>query len=320
MIIERIEITVAAAEKGQRLDVFITQRFHDISRSQVRRALDDGRLLVNRLAAKAGYRLRQGDVVNYAREAPSTCQAVAEDIPLSIIHEDPHLLIVNKPAGMVVHPAPGHYSGTLVNAVLFHCHDLSGVGGVLRPGIVHRLDKDTSGLIIVAKSDPAHRGLTDQFKRHEIGKTYEVIVHGDPKSDEGEICLPVGRHPVDRKKMSVNSRRGREALSRWRVRERFGPAALLEVSIETGRTHQIRVHMNALGYPVVGDRTYGKPGASMADPAMKKRIREMGRQALHAARLEFVHPVDDGRLSFRADMPEDMAGLCEFLRGCRSRG
>ncbi len=314
MNVEHIEITVAAGEKGQRLDVFVTRKYNDISRSQVKRALEDRRLLVNRVTPKAGYRLRQGDIISYTGEAPLPCKAFAENIPLSVVYEDPHIMIVNKPAGMVVHPAPGHYSGTLVNAILFHCHDLSGVGGVLRPGIVHRLDKDTSGLIIIAKSDQAHRRLTDQFKRHEIRKTYMAVVHGNPKNNEGTVELPVGRHPVDRKKMSINSRRGREALSRWQVMERFGSASLLEICIETGRTHQIRVHMNALGHPVIGDRIYGKPGTSAIDPAVRKRIKDMGRQALHAAHLEFDHPVYGGCLSFHAGMPDDMDDLCDFLR------
>ena len=248
--------------------------------------------------------------------APKPAGALPEDIPLRIVHEDPFLLVVDKPAGMVVHPAAGHSGGTLVNALLHHCRDLSGIGGVLRPGIVHRLDKETSGLLVVAKSDEAHRGLAGQFKRREVRKTYQAIVYGDPKTDGGRIEAPVGRHPTDRKRMSTQSRRGKGAATVWRVRERFGAFSLLEVEIETGRTHQIRVHLADIGHPVVGDRIYGGAGRSrtVADPGVRARIRALDRQALHARRLSFAHPVTGEALQFTAPLPEELASLCASLR------
>ncbi|MDD5713004.1 MAG: RluA family pseudouridine synthase, partial [Smithellaceae bacterium] len=258
----------------------------------------------------------EGDVVVFSVPAPAASDLVAQDIPLSIIYEDASLLVIDKPAGIVVHPAPGHPEGTIVNAILHHCDDLCGIGGVQRPGIVHRLDKDTSGLLVVAKTDQAHRSLTEQFKSHQVRKTYLTLVVGDPREDDGVIDLPVGRHPVDRKKMSTLSRRGREALSRWRVKERFGRVSLLEVDIETGRTHQIRVHLSAAGYPVVGDSVYGgtKRAAGIEDVAARNRLKAFKRQALHAARLGFSHPVSGKELSFVSPLPEDMTELCAFLR------
>jgi len=242
--------------------------------------------------------------------------ALPQEIPLNIIYEDAAIIVVNKEAGMVVHPAPGNYDHTLVNALLFHCRDLSGIGGVLRPGIVHRLDKGTSGLIVAAKSDAAHHSLAAQFKNHEVEKTYLALVWGDIKGDRGEIILPVGRHPGDRKKMSTKSKRGREAITYWKVRERYGLATMLEVKIKTGRTHQIRVHLSDRGYPVVGDAVYGNASKirSIADAVLKAQFKALNRQALHAARLSFTHPESGEKVVFEAAMPEDMAGLCAQLR------
>jgi 23S rRNA pseudouridine1911/1915/1917 synthase len=249
------------------------------------------------------------------------CGVAPEAIPLKILFEDASLLVVDKSAGMVVHPAAGHSGGTLVNALLHHCGDLSGIGGVLRPGIVHRLDKGTSGLLVVAKSDEAHQGLAGQFKRHEVRKTYLALVYGDPKTDGGRIESAVGRHPTDRKKMSTKSRRGRSAVSDWRVRERYGVAALLEVDIETGRTHQIRVHLTELGHPVVGDRVYGGEGRikTVSDPMARSRMKKLDRPALHAWRLAFAHPLTGEAMQFSVEPPEDMDVLCAFLRD-RNKG
>jgi 23S rRNA pseudouridine1911/1915/1917 synthase len=217
---------------------------------------------------------------------------------------------------MVVHPAVGHVQDTMVNAILHHCRNLSGIGGILRPGIVHRLDKGTSGLLVVAKSDEAHQGLAGQFKRHEVRKTYKALAYGNPKEDEGVIDVPVGRHPFDRKKMSTRSRQSKEAITRWRVHERFGMAAMLDVDIVTGRTHQIRVHLSSLGYPVVGDSAYGNPkrADTVHNTFIRSKLKAMKRQALHAARIGFVHPVTSQDMVFTSPLPNDMAQLADFLR------
>ena len=317
----RFSFSVSGEEAGLRLDLFLTGREIGLSRTQIGRAVDEGRVTVNGRPSRAGRKLRAGEVVVIAIPAARPPQALPEALPLSILYEDEALLVVDKPAGMVVHPAAGHWEGTLVNALLYHCRDLSGIGGVLRPGIVHRLDKGTSGLMVVAKSDQAHRGLAGQFKRREVKKTYQALVYGDPREEEGRMDSAVGRHPTDRKRMSTRSRRGRSAVTIWRVRERYGAAALLDVEIETGRTHQIRVHLTEMGYPVVGDGIYGGTGRirTVDDPAVRARIKKQDRQALHAGRLLFAHPVTGEEMRFASPLPPDMAGLCEFLRA-RSAG
>ncbi len=312
----RVCFTVMPEQCGLRLDFFLTGREIGLSRTQVGRVIDEGQVQVNGRPGRAGRKLKTGDAVVIVLPAARPSEVIPESIPLRILYEDASILVVDKPAGLVVHPAPGHPGGTLVNALLHHCRDLSGIGGVLRPGIVHRLDKETSGLLVAAKSDEAHRGLAGQFKRHEVKKTYQALVYGEPKTDSGRIEAAVGRHPTDRKRMSTQSPRGRSAVTLWRVRERFGVAALLEVDIETGRTHQIRVHLTELGYPVVGDRVYGGTGRirTVGDPSARARMKALDRQALHAWRLAFTHPVTGEKLQFVAPLPEDMAGLCAFLR------
>jgi 23S rRNA pseudouridine1911/1915/1917 synthase len=307
---------VAPEQSGLRLDLFLTAREIGLSRTQIGRAVDEGQVQVNGRPGRAGRKLKAGEVVDIVLAAARPSGVLPEAIPLAILYEDASLLVIDKAAGMVVHPAAGHSSGTLVNALLHHCRDLSGIGGVLRPGIVHRLDKETSGLMVVAKSDEAHRGLAGQFKCHEVKKTYLALVYGDPKTDGGRIETAMGRHPTDRKKMSTQSRRGRSAVTVWRIRERYGVAALLEVDIETGRTHQIRVHLTDLGHPVVGDRVYGGAGRirTVGDPAARARMKALDRQALHARRLGFAHPVTGEKMQFSAPLPVDMAGLCAFLR------
>jgi 23S rRNA pseudouridine1911/1915/1917 synthase len=308
--------TVDQHQRGQRLDIFLPQIDPSLSRSQVKRTIEEGDIQVNNLTPKPSQRLKEGDIIRLTLRPAREAVAVPQEILLNIVYEDAAIIVVNKEAGMVVHPAPGNYDQTLVNALLYHCHDLSGIGGVLRPGIVHRLDKGTSGLIVAAKSDAAHRCLSAQFKNHEVEKTYLALVWGDIKGDQGEIILPVGRHPGDRKKMSTRSKRGRDAITLWKVSERYGLATLLTVEIKTGRTHQIRVHLADRGYPVVGDAVYGNASKirTIIDTTLKAQIKALDRQALHAARLSFVHPSNKARVVFEAAMPQDMAGLCALLR------
>jgi 23S rRNA pseudouridine1911/1915/1917 synthase len=273
---------------------------------------------VNGGEPKPSRHLKAGDRVDVHLEPAVEAAAVPQDIPLDVVYEDASVIVVNKPAGMVVHPAPGNPDRTLVNALLFHCRDLSGIGGVLRPGIVHRLDKETSGLIVAAKTDDAHRKLSAQFEKHDVHKRYVALVWGDVRGSSGEIVLPVGRHPVDRKKMSTKSRRGKAALTLWKVRERFGAATLLDVEIQTGRTHQIRVHLAERGWPVIGDAVYGGASrlAAVRDAALRAAIKNLGRHALHAASLSFLHPQSADRMVFTAPIPDELERLLGLFRRC----
>jgi len=311
-----VQFTVDNNQSGQRLDILLPQNDPSLSRSRVKRMIEEGDVLVNNLPSKPAQRLQEGDIIRLTIRSVREAAAVPQEIPLNIVYEDAAIIVVNKEAGMVVHPAPGNYDRTLVNALLFHCHDLSGIGGVLRPGIVHRLDKGTSGLIVAAKTDDAHRSLTAQFVRHDVHKTYRAIVWGDVRGNSGEIILAVGRHPGDRKKMSTKSKRGRDAITLWKVRERYGLATLLDVEIMTGRTHQIRVHLSDRGYPVIGDAVYGNASKirTVSDATLKAQLKAQDRQALHAAKLSFLHPSTNNRIVFTAEMPEDMANLCAHLR------
>jgi 23S rRNA pseudouridine1911/1915/1917 synthase len=239
----------------------------------------------------------------------------AEAIPLKVLYEDRHLIVVDKPAGLVVHPGAGNYSGTLVNALLHRCPDLAGIGGVLRPGIVHRLDKDTSGVLVVAKDDLAHRSLSDQFRKHTAERNYMGIVFGQ-LAEEGQVDAPVGRHPTHRKKMSARPRKGREARTHWRVLERFRFFNLAEFRLQTGRTHQVRVHLSSIGHPILGDPLYGgrKRLASVEPLPLRQGLQRLKRQALHAASLGFVHPVTGDALKFSSPLPEDIQEAIALLR------
>jgi len=307
---------VHASEKQIRLDALIALRVPELSRSHAAALIRDGHIIINGARHKAGYRVRPGETISGVIPVPDSIDLVAADLPLDILYEDAALIVVNKSAGMVVHPAAGHADDTLVNALLHHCGDLAGIGGKARPGIVHRLDKDTSGVLVVA--DAAQIALSQQFKARTVSKTYLAVVSGMPGQESGRIDLPVGRHPRDRKKMSTTTRAGRNAITLWRVKEHFYGAALLEIDLKTGRTHQIRVHCAAMGHPVLGDPVYGSKKAlrqlAKGKPEVLHILSAVKRQMLHAACLAFQHPLSGKTLTFETGMPRDMADLVKKLR------
>ncbi len=300
---------VGEAEEGARLDQALAS-LADLSRSQARRWIDEGRVRVNRAesAPKASDRVHAGDLLSADPPEVRPSPLAPEAIPLAVLFEDEHLIVIDKPAGLVVHPAPGHPGGTLVNALLHHCGELAAVGGVVRPGIVHRLDRGTSGVLVAAKSDAAHRGLAGQFHDHSVERLYRALVRGLPGEQEGRVDLPIGRHTRDRKRMSVAARSAREAHTAWRVARRFAKSgrSWLEVRPETGRTDQIRVHLAAAGLPIVGDPVYGRRGRTPLEA-------RLGRPALHAERLGFRHPLTAEWQVFEAPPPEDLSSLLAAL-------
>ncbi len=311
---------VAAAEEGRRLDKYLSDCFPEMSRSRLQKLITEGNVSADEVVVVDNARkIKAGD--SFQVFVPEAEDAVpqAEDIPLDVVYEDNDLLVVNKPAGMTVHPAPGSRSGTLVNALLFHCRNsLSGIGGVRRPGIVHRIDKDTSGLLVVAKNDKAHGCLCEQFAEHSVERTYYAVVYGIPNPLSGRIEGNIGRSPYDRKKMAVLKNGGRFAATNYKTQEVFQmTAALVQCRLETGRTHQIRVHMSSIGCPLIGDKVYEKAHKSThpATPEVRKYINSFPRQALHAATLGFIHPSTGKFLKFETDFPEDMVGLLSVLRG-----
>ena len=283
---------------NKRLDLFLTRVQKEISRSQVQRLIEQDHVSVNGQPVSAKYKVKPGDIVQLRVPDPTPLDLSAEPIPLNIVFEDECLVVVDKPAGMVVHPAPGHATGTLVHALLHHCQDLSGIGGVERPGIVHRLDKDTSGLILVAKSEKAHRSLASQFKEREIQKVYLALVRGKVVRDKGVIDLPLGRHKVHRKKMAVRQEGGRSAVTAFEVIARYPHFSYLRLFPKTGRTHQIRVHLAEMGHPILSDKTYGGK--------LDARHMKMPRQALHAHRLEIRHPISGEIKTFVSPLPDDL--------------
>jgi 23S rRNA pseudouridine1911/1915/1917 synthase len=305
-----------AGDSGLRLDLLLAARLPRCTRSAVARMIRDRRLTVNGRSTKAGYRVRPGDRISGSRPPPRLPSHEPEPIAFDLLHLDRHIAVVNKPPGLVVHPAPGHPGGTLVNGLLHRFPELREPDGPQRAGIVHRLDKDTSGVLVVARTDAARRHLAAQFKGRMVRKTYLALVLGRMPAQQGKIALPLGRHPVERKKMSVHSRKPRRALTRWEVREHCGAASLLRVEIETGRTHQIRVHLAAVGHPVLGDPVYGRRRTAAG--------LEIPRQMLHARRLAFIHPGNRQPVRFVAPLFEDMSRILERLReeshGCCAHG
>jgi len=294
-------------DEKQRLDQFVSSRVEDLSRNRAQKIIEQGYVTVNdTYSLDKSFLLQEGDVVTFVIPPASEASVKPEEIQLDIVYEDKYLLVVNKPRGMVVHPAPGHSGGTLVNALLAWCEDLSGIGGVIRPGIVHRLDKDTSGLLIIAKNDFVHHALSEQLKSRKVEREYLALVRGRPPAKTGRIEAAIGRHPVDRKKMAVIAR-GRPAATKFYIVREYARYTLLRVALETGRTHQIRVHLAHLGIPVVGDLTYGVSEGNQLPECLNEP------QALHAHRLTFIHPANGQRMEFSVPVPQKYRDLLHYL-------
>jgi len=313
---KHFSIRVSVGDQGKRFDQFLSESDLNLSRSQAKKLIETEAILLNQKPTKPSHHLKAGDLVSGTIPAAEPLSLEPEPLPVSILFQDSSIIVVDKPAGMVVHPAAGNPSGTLVNALLYHCTDLSGINGVLRPGIVHRLDKDTSGVMVVAKGDEAYHHLSRQFKNRAIQKIYLAITLGEIEGNEGMIEAAIGRHPNERKRMSTHTRKGRAAITRWKVVERLNGFTLLEILPQTGRTHQIRVHLSSIGYPILGDPVYGRKSryGSIQDPALRKCVERMGRQALHAHRLGFVHPRTGERVDFVAPMPKDFEEVLDCLK------
>ena len=307
-----VRIVSESCDIGKRADAFLAEK-SGLTRSAAARLIENGSVLVGGKEINKNYKLRLGDTFDVDMPEPEISEAIPEDIPLDIVYEDADIVVVNKPKGMVVHPAAGNYSGTLVNALLYHCKDsLSGIGGVIRPGIVHRIDKDTGGLLVVAKNDAAHLALAEQIKEHKVERIYYAIILGNLKDDTGTVDAPIGRHPVDRKRMAVirtPGARARDAVTHWSVVERFGRFTLIRCELETGRTHQIRVHMSSIGHPLLGDGAYGGDGTQFE---AKHRSLISG-QCLFAAELRLTHPTTGERMTFNAELPEYFKTLLREL-------
>jgi 23S rRNA pseudouridine1911/1915/1917 synthase len=301
------ELTVTAEESGLRLDAFLSAQVEELTRSAVQKLMEEGRVTnAQGSAVKKNEKTTAGASYTLTLPDPEPVDILPQDIPLDVVYEDEDVIVVNKPVGLVVHPAPGHPDGTLVNALLYHCGDsLSGINGELRPGIVHRIDRDTSGLIIAAKNDKAHLALAEQLKDHSLARTYEAVVIGNLKEDQGTVNAPIGRHPVDRKKMCVNERNGRPAVTHWEVIARYPGYTHVRCKLETGRTHQIRVHMASIGHPLLGDVVYGS----------KKPYPGLAGQCLHARELTFVHPTTGQPVTVSCPLPEWFEKILRKLGG-----
>ena len=298
------ELIYMAAQPGERLDVFLARQQSELSRAHIQKLTASGDVLVNQVVRKANYKLKLGERVTLRLPEAEATEIEPEDIPLDILYEDADIIVINKARGMVVHPAAGVYHGTLVNALLAHCKDLSGINGLIRPGIVHRLDKDTSGVMVAAKNDKAHLDLAEQIRTKAAHRRYWAVVHGNIKEEEGVIHGAIGRHPVDRKKMAIVPEHGKSATTKFKVLERFGDYTLVECTLLTGRTHQIRVHMTHIGHPLVGDPKYG----------VRKSPFAIQGQALHSISLTLTHPQTGEVMEFTAPVPEDMEKILRALR------
>ncbi|MGN8800326.1 RluA family pseudouridine synthase [Candidatus Merdisoma sp. HCP28S3_D10] len=300
-----MRLEVSPEHAGIRIDKYLAESLPDISRSYLQKLFRDGEIKMNGKAVKASAKTLAGAEIVFAIPEPEEPEILPEDIPLDILYEDSDVILINKPKDMVVHPAAGHYTGTLVNGLMYHCREgLSGINGVLRPGIVHRIDKDTTGVLVVCKNDRAHNGLAEQLAEHSITRKYRAIVCGNLKEDEGTVDAPLGRHPQDRKKMAIVRSGGKRAVTHYRVLERFGKYTYIECQLETGRTHQIRVHMASLGHPLLGDEVYGRGKSPF----------KLEGQTLHAMVLGFIHPTTGEYMEFQAPLPEYFEKLLEKLR------
>lgn len=297
--------SVEQSDVNKRIDLFLNEELEEMSRSSLQKLIDKGNVTVNSKAVNKNYKLRVGDVVEVNIPEPEGINVEGENIPLDILFEDNDLIVINKPQNMVVHPAPGHYSGTLVNALMYHCGDnLSGINGVMRPGIVHRIDKDTSGVLVIAKSDLAHNSLSKQLAEHTMTRVYNAIVYNGFDNDEGSVSTLIGRSQNDRKKMAVLRRGGREAITHYKVLDKMGKFTLVELQLETGRTHQIRVHMAHIGHPLLGDPVYGP----------KKQVFNLQGQVLHAKVLGFIHPRSGEYMEFKTELPEYFNKIIDLLK------
>ena len=302
---EEISLITEVDDEGIRVDKFISDKCDEYTRSRVQKMLEIGEITVNGEIVRQNYKMKTGDEVLIKAQEIKDVEILPENIPLDIVYEDEDMLVVDKPQGMVVHPAAGNYSGTLVNALMYYCGDtLSGINGERRPGILHRIDKDTSGLLMVAKNDAAHQGLSEQIKEHSLTRAYKALIHGGFKTDEGIIDAPIGRHPVDRKKMTITDKNSRNAVTHYKVLERFPRYSFIECVLETGRTHQIRVHMSENGHPIVGDKTYGA----------KKEEFKLSGQLLHAYKIGFIHPVKKTYMEFSSEIPKYFEKVLYILR------
>jgi 23S rRNA pseudouridine1911/1915/1917 synthase len=309
-------LRVTTKDQGRRLDQFLAETDLHLSRSQAKNLIEKHHIFLNQKPTKPSVHVKAGNTVSGTLPRPTPLSLKPEPIPLTILYEDSSIIVIDKVPGMVVHPAHGNPSGTLVNALLYHCKDLAGINGVLRPGIVHRLDKDTSGVMVVAKDDEAFHQLTKQFKNRTVDKVYLAIVYGKVSQDEGLIDSAIGRHPSQRKRMSTRTKKGRSAITRWRRVEEFDSCTLLKIFPQTGRTHQIRVHLSSIGHPLLGDPLYGRKGrpGAIHDPVLKECVKRLNRQALHAQRLELTHPRTGERTPFVSPIPQDMKEVMECLR------